>query len=88
MSESGFLGGYFYSFGLLSVFKEIKARLMKCFGRGLEFKILKGPEWTLIRKKKITDPFGPGALPRSPKRPGVSLPAPQKHKDVFPKGSG
>lgn len=54
VSKSGFLGGCFYSFGLLSVFKQIKVRLMKCFGPGLEFKIHKGPECTLIKKIILT----------------------------------
>lgn len=75
--DVGLVSGCFSSLGLLSVFMQIKACFVKCFGPGLEFKMRKGQAWTFIKKKKITLTLVNWGAPRGgQERPGVSLPAP------------
>lgn len=83
----GFPCGCFYSFGLLSVCKQIKAQPVKCLGPGWAFKMHKGQAWTLI-KKSFWPLWTGGGHCGGRKRPGISLPAPWGHKDVFAEESG
>ena len=73
--DVGLVSGCFSSLGLLSVFMQIKACFVKCFGPGLEFKMRKGQAWTFIKKKKDhVDPRELGG-PQGGSREARCLPA-------------